>query len=838
MRFLRPGRPSAVLVVSIIALILALGGTSYAAFVLPKNSVGTSLPTEPASATSELVNGYKLANPAWGDLSGSYAKPAIGVPLSSPPAVTPRRRPARQGRAIPAGLVRAIRARLGAGPIGLGAAPRYSGIAPVGKDWAVQARSHSLSAQISATGAVRAVLWGRARASLRAVGLDWGLGRSTLSVRGSSLVDGRLVQDLGVLSSAWRVTAGGLEQSFTVRRPLRGAGRLAVVLGSPQRWRVIRQGSAIIPVGGAYGPLAYAGLRVTDARGRLLGSRFVTGADGMRIVVDVTDARYPVRIDPTWTTTSTPTATLTTNARTANDALGLAVALSADGTTALIGAPGVNNSSSQRGAAYVFHVSADGSWSSSSIPAATLTNGPGFSGDAVGLSVALSADGTTALVGAPGVGGFAGAAYVFHVSGEGSWASSSSPTATLTNSGGSENDGFGWSVKLSSDGSTALIGAPGVSTKTGAAYVFHVSGEGSWASSSSPTATLINSGGSEHDDLGWSVALSSGGTTALIGAPRVGNLKGAAYVFHVSGEGLWSSSGTPTAALTDGGGSDGDELGVALALSADGTTALIGAPYVNGSSLGAAYIFHVSGATSWSSSSTPTATLTDSTGYSLATMGSDVSLSADGATALIGAPGPYTSGNGAAYAFHVPTEGSWSSSATPTARLTNSAGSTGDRLGAAVALSADGTTALIGAPRVSSKGAAYVFRSRYYKVNPPTPQLGGMTLNPIAFRAATNGPAVGGGSGTGTTIRYHDTLRARSTFRVLRCIGKHGRCTRLVTIGFFTHDDRRGANRLHFTGRLHGRALMPGHYMLRVIATLTRRRSRPVSRRFVILSSR
>ena len=414
-----------------------------------------------------------------------------------------------------------------------------------------------------------------------------------------------------------------------------------MVLGSPQRWRVIRQGSAIIPVGGAYGPLAYAGLRVTDARGRLLGSRFVTGADGMRIVVDVTDARYPVRIDPTWTTTSTPTATLTTNARTANDALGLAVALSADGTTALIGAPGVNNSSSQRGAAYVFHVSADGSWSSSSIPTATLTNGPGFSGDALGLSVALSADGTTALVGAPGVGGFAGAAYVFNVSGEGSWASSSSPTAMLTNSGGSENDGFGWSVKLSSDGSTALIGAPGVSTKTGAAYVFHVSGEGSWASSSSPTATLTNSGGSEHDDLGWSVALSSGGTTALIGAPpRVGNLKGAAYVFHVSGEGLWSSSGTPTAALTDVGGSDGDELGVALALSADGTTALIGAPYVNSSSLGAAYIFHVSGATSWSSSSTPTATLTDSAGYSLATMGSDVSLSADGATALIGAPAP------------------------------------------------------------------------------------------------------------------------------------------------------------------------------------------------------
>ncbi|HNC15865.1 MAG TPA: hypothetical protein PLV77_08190, partial [Solirubrobacterales bacterium] len=34
-------KPSPALVVAIIALIVALGGTSYAAFKLPKNSVGT-----------------------------------------------------------------------------------------------------------------------------------------------------------------------------------------------------------------------------------------------------------------------------------------------------------------------------------------------------------------------------------------------------------------------------------------------------------------------------------------------------------------------------------------------------------------------------------------------------------------------------------------------------------------------------------------------------------------------------------------------------------------------------------------------------------------------------
>jgi hypothetical protein len=88
--------------------------------------------------------------------------------------------------------------------------------------------------------------------------------------------------------------------------------------------------------------------------------------------------------------------------------------------------------------------------------------------------VALSADGTTALVGAPGAASGKGAAYVFHVSGEGSWATSSTPTATLSNSGGASANQFGISVALSADGTTAASGAYGVSSSTGAAYVFHV----------------------------------------------------------------------------------------------------------------------------------------------------------------------------------------------------------------------------------------------------------------------------------------------------------------------------------------------------------------------------
>ena len=69
------------------------------------------------------------------------------------------------------------------------------------------------------------------------------------------------------------------------------------------------------------------------------------------------------------------------------------------------------------------------------------------------------------------------------------------PTATLSKLGGASGDVFGTSVAISADGTTAVIGAPGVNSSTGAAYVFHVSGDGSWVTSSTPTATLTNSAG-------------------------------------------------------------------------------------------------------------------------------------------------------------------------------------------------------------------------------------------------------------------------------------------------------------------------------------------------------
>ena len=81
--------------------------------------------------------------------------------------------------------------------------------------------------------------------------------------------------------------------------------------------------------------------------------------------------------------------------------------------------------------------------------------------------MALSADGDTALVGASGRSSDTGAAYVFTRS-----SGVYSQTATLAAAGGAANDYFGTAVALSADGSTALVGAYGRSSNTGAAYVF------------------------------------------------------------------------------------------------------------------------------------------------------------------------------------------------------------------------------------------------------------------------------------------------------------------------------------------------------------------------------
>ncbi len=208
---------------------------------------------------------------------------------------------------------------------------------------------------------------------------------------------------------------------------------------------------------------------------------------------------------------------------------------------------------------------------------AALT-GSGASGNArFGASVALSADGNTALVGGWRDNTEAGAAWVFTRTGE-SWTQQGSK---LTGSGETGAGRFGASVALSDDGNTALIGGYADNASTGAAWVFTRSGV-SWTQQGSK---LTGSGETGAGRFGMSVALSDSGNTALIGANRDSVDKGAAFVFTRSAE-TWTQQG---AKLTGSGESGEGGLGTSVELSGEGNTALVGAP--NDNKVGAAFAY-------------------------------------------------------------------------------------------------------------------------------------------------------------------------------------------------------------------------------------------------------
>jgi hypothetical protein len=254
-----------------------------------------------------------------------------------------------------------------------------------------------------------------------------------------------------------------------------------------------------------------------------------------------------------------------------------------DGDTAVVGAPNTGILGGI-GSAYVFERSGTTWTQKAELTAQCATCGG--NGDFFGFSVAVS--GTTALVGAPGIGFNQGAAFELDRSRRGVWHQRS----MLTGSDSQPSDSFGWSVALSGD--TALIGAPRNSPVfPGSAYVFARSGR-----RLAQQAELAGSDSENGDLFGRSVALS--GDTALVGAPGccafndLGEFRGVADVFVRSGS-TWTSQAELTA--SDGvGGLAGDLFGSSVALL--GGTAVVGAPGKNDTT-GEAYSFLRSG-TSWS----------------------------------------------------------------------------------------------------------------------------------------------------------------------------------------------------------------------------------------------
>ncbi len=163
-----------------------------------------------------------------------------------------------------------------------------------------------------------------------------------------------------------------------------------------------------------------------------------------------------------------------------------------------------------------------------------LTGGGEAGAGNFGFSVALSADGSTALVGGPRDNGDVGAVWVFTRTGS-TWAQQGDK---LTGGGAAGRGWFGVSVALSSDGNTALVGGYNDNGEVGAAWVFTRSGS-TWAQQGDK---LTGGGEVGAGSFGSSVALAGDGGTALVGGPRDNNGVGAAWVFTRSGS-TWAQQG-------------------------------------------------------------------------------------------------------------------------------------------------------------------------------------------------------------------------------------------------------------------------------------------------------
>jgi hypothetical protein len=316
---------------------------------------------------------------------------------------------------------------------------------------------------------------------------------------------------------------------------------------------------------------------------------------------------------------------------------GSPVAVSGDGSTALVGA---NNAIDNT----FVYVRSGTVWTLQ----AKLSLGAGSS--------ALSSDGGTALIGG----------YVFQRSG-----------ATWTEQQELIPSSDAGAVALSGDGNTALIAVPG------GVYPFNRSG------------TLWTQG-QEFTGVGGNVAISTDGRTALADASGAGFL-GAVVVFQWNGM-YW----TEQQVLTDKNASvDQSFIGTGLALSSNGNVAFIGGASSDGTGHGAAFLFTRTG-THWTQKQSLTAAA-EIDGEATFT-----ALSGDGSVAMAAVSGPEDA-YGTVYVFRC--------SATQCVHQQAIAVKSqpygyGNGFGGSVSLSSAGTTAVIGTGYSSDPiNAAWVFTS-------------------------------------------------------------------------------------------------------------------------------
>ena len=276
---------------------------------------------------------------------------------------------------------------------------------------------------------------------------------------------------------------------------------------------------------------------------------------------------------------------------------------------------------------------------------AAPSSGPGLlvAVDA-GLNVAHGNDGI-AVAALAGTTVSAGSAFatVFLRDGAGHWNAQTQLTAPVTATFSS--------LAISADGNTIVAGSCGqpCTSSGGTAYVYAVNGNAWMPGPLGPSATLSAAPrGLTVGSLGYSVAVDAAGDTIVVGAPNLQTQSvevGLVAVF-VRPAGGWSGAVADTAQLTDG----KSQVGQSVAIDASGDTVVAGAAATTQLLTGGALIFlKPTDPNGWAAAGTagvvssPSATLAQSSGENPPPIAGDrfgaaVAVSGDGHTVIVGAP--------------------------------------------------------------------------------------------------------------------------------------------------------------------------------------------------------
>jgi hypothetical protein len=252
----------------------------------------------------------------------------------------------------------------------------------------------------------------------------------------------------------------------------------------------------------------------------------------------------------------------------ANDNFGSGVCVSGDGSTIVVGSPSDDDGASAQGSAYIFE-KVGATWTQVQKIIQSDTRSSGW----FGSRVRISDDGTTLVVGAyvhDGVGANVGAAYIFDKGGGGTWSQTLKlyPPNTTTQF-------YAQGLDISGDGNVIAVGAPRddtTSSNMGRVFMYVKSG-GAW--SNTPTQTFqYDTAVAEEKYFGWSVGLSQNGNTLIVGAPYEDTEQtqsGAIHIYERT-NGVW----TPVKREYTGVNPSGEGLGTSVAISDDGKVYIAG----------------------------------------------------------------------------------------------------------------------------------------------------------------------------------------------------------------------------------------------------------------------